>query len=487
MDSRLQLHGNDPCLAFPHRRFSRLNGGRKEGARTMSGRKKLKNIALGVIVGLAFGFISPIGSAALAADLGGNCCADLEERVAELEATTARKGNRKVSLNVSGWVNNQIMHWDDGHESNTYIVDQLPDLSSRIGFNGSAEIRPGTKAGYQLTLALDYADAFLADQDNPVVGTGPFLIHSYWYLEDKDLGKLSVGFLQHASDNPTFDIDRSGTIFPSNQVLFDGSSMFLRPDGGTGAGYSGARWRDFAFCESVQLGIMLDCSGDRRNAVRYDTPTWNGLTLSTSWGEDDFWDVKAVWNTEVSGFLLGLSGSYTWSNDKTGDGPADLWQAGLFLKHQPTGLFALFAYNDEQADLAGKPNGHAWYLKAGLAQKWIPLGTSYIYGDGAQGLDQYGGFTSGTGQLCGAFDGVGGSISDACAGTTDASVNLTESTFTRWGVILQQDIDAAAMTVWLKYYKYALEADFLDSKTGLSGKQDFHDLDMITFGAAIFF
>ncbi|MGB4865648.1 MAG: porin [Hyphomicrobium sp.] len=435
--------------------------------------------------GYVLSCLSPV--VAWSADLGGECCGDLEERVAELEATTARKGNRKVSLNVSGWVNNQIMRWDDGHESNTYIVDQLPDLTSRIGFNGSAEIRPGTKAGYQLTLALDYADAFLVDQNDPNAGTGPFLIHSYWYLEDKNLGKLSVGFLQHASDNPTFDVDRSGTIFSSNPVIFDGSSMFLRPEGGSGPGYSDARWRDFAFCESIQLGIMLDCAGDRRNAVRYDTPSWNGLTLSTSWGEDDFWDVKAVWNTEVSGFLLGLSGSYTWSNDKTGNGPAELWQTGLFVKHQPTGLFALFAYNDEKADLAGKPDGHAWYLKAGLAQKWFPLGTSYIYGDGAQGLDQYGGFTRGTGQLCGAFDGVGGSISDACAGAADATVNLTESTFTRWGVILQQDIDAAAMTVWLKYYKYSLEADFLDSKTGLAATQDFHDLDMITFGAAIFF
>ncbi len=48
------------------------------------------------------------GSAS-AADLGGNCCADLEERIAELEATTARKGNRKVSLTVSGWVAEQAM------------------------------------------------------------------------------------------------------------------------------------------------------------------------------------------------------------------------------------------------------------------------------------------------------------------------------------------------------------------------------------------
>ena len=39
-----------------------------------------------------------------AADFGGDCCADLEERVAKLEATTARKGNRKVSLTVGGHV-----------------------------------------------------------------------------------------------------------------------------------------------------------------------------------------------------------------------------------------------------------------------------------------------------------------------------------------------------------------------------------------------
>ena len=40
-----------------------------------------------------------------AADLGGDCCADLEERVAELEATTVRKGNKKVSVTFYGQVN----------------------------------------------------------------------------------------------------------------------------------------------------------------------------------------------------------------------------------------------------------------------------------------------------------------------------------------------------------------------------------------------
>ena len=51
------------------------------------------NLALVLGVGLLIGT-----APARAADLGGDCCADLEERIAELEATAARKGNRKVSL-----------------------------------------------------------------------------------------------------------------------------------------------------------------------------------------------------------------------------------------------------------------------------------------------------------------------------------------------------------------------------------------------------
>ena len=37
-----------------------------------------------------------------AADLGVDCCSDLEERVAELEATTVRKGDKKVSVTLYG-------------------------------------------------------------------------------------------------------------------------------------------------------------------------------------------------------------------------------------------------------------------------------------------------------------------------------------------------------------------------------------------------
>jgi hypothetical protein len=58
-----------------------------------------------------------------AADLGGDCCADLEERVAELEATTVRKGNKKVKVELYGRVNRVINFWDDGAEQNAYVLN----------------------------------------------------------------------------------------------------------------------------------------------------------------------------------------------------------------------------------------------------------------------------------------------------------------------------------------------------------------------------
>ena len=105
---------------------------------------------------------------AAAADLGGNCCADLEVRIAELEATTARKGNRKVSLTVSGWVNEAIFFWDDGVEKNAYVgTNELEQSSFRL--NGEAKITEGWTAGYILEVGASSngSRSFSQSNDGP--------------------------------------------------------------------------------------------------------------------------------------------------------------------------------------------------------------------------------------------------------------------------------------------------------------------------------
>ena len=100
--------------------------------------KSTSRLALVAAAGLFVGGVAM--PSAKAADLGGDCCADLEERVAELEATTARKGNRKMSLTITGQVHRVVLWWDDGHSSNTYYGLDSTNASSRFTFTGSAKV-----------------------------------------------------------------------------------------------------------------------------------------------------------------------------------------------------------------------------------------------------------------------------------------------------------------------------------------------------------
>ena len=116
--------------------------------------KTSSRIAIAAALGMTLGGFAMGASPAKAADLGGDCCADLEERVAELEATTVRKGNKKVSVTLSGWVVKLGSWWDDGHESNFYVGDKDTTLSSHFQLSGSAQIAPGWSGGYTLAMEM---------------------------------------------------------------------------------------------------------------------------------------------------------------------------------------------------------------------------------------------------------------------------------------------------------------------------------------------
>ena len=99
-----------------------------------------------------------LAGSAQAADLGGNCCADLEERVAELEATVARKGNRKVTLEVSGHVNAAVITTDldlvgpNGDNMNDPRIIDNDNSESRFRFKGAAKLSADWEAGFLMEI-----------------------------------------------------------------------------------------------------------------------------------------------------------------------------------------------------------------------------------------------------------------------------------------------------------------------------------------------
>ena len=106
--------------------------------------------AIAAALGLALG-----AGSARAADLGGNCCADLEERIAELEATTARKGNRKMSLTITGQVHRMVLWWDDGQRSDTYYGLDNTNSSTRFSLLGEAKVTSTVKMGFEIMMEIE--------------------------------------------------------------------------------------------------------------------------------------------------------------------------------------------------------------------------------------------------------------------------------------------------------------------------------------------
>ncbi|MEZ5856398.1 MAG: porin, partial [Hyphomicrobiaceae bacterium] len=167
-----------------------------------------------------------MGSSALAADLGGSCCADLEERIAELEATTVRKGNRKVSVQLSGFVGSQILWWDDGSQSDSYIGMDGGNIFSRWRLKGEAKISPDVSAGFTYEFGVNRHSITSANQgnggpENPgSLGQGDdagectdsCIRDTTVWMKHARLGKVVIGQGSTATDNLILiDLGKSGS------------------------------------------------------------------------------------------------------------------------------------------------------------------------------------------------------------------------------------------------------------------------------------
>jgi hypothetical protein len=471
---------------------------------------KKKNLCALAAAGLLAGCFGVTGASA--ADLGGDCCADLEERVAELEATTARKGNRKVSLTLSGFVAQQVMWWDDGHESNVYVTDTGSiSIGTHFAFSGKAQITTDVSAGFLIKIEAMNNDSLLMTQNSdesvlPGVSNamnllqggdgGPLSLESaYWYLKSNRLGRVSVGQQSSAADNQAILPDGSGSLVQANYVMYDVNGFITRTNGA----YTGFTWgQGFGNCQTLNAygGALGDCDGVPSNVVRYDTPTFAGFGASASWGEDDVWAVSGRYAGEFVGFKFAAAAAYNRSTDETGTAgqtgldiggtqgrgngglDAGFFQTGAYLEHVASGLWAYGAYGVEDhstTDSArglGKlnPEGDFFYVKAGIKRKHFSIGSTTLYGEYGRKNDAY------TAQL---FD----------AGVTGSDMD-------HYGVGVVQNIDAAAMQMWLawRHYEGDMTCDStLNGATGCAtfnlreGNNSIDEFDLIKFGALIAF
>lgn len=390
----------------------------------------------------AAGFLLVGGASAQAADFGygGDCCADLEERIAELEATTARKGNRKVSLTIYGHVNEAIGWWDDGVETNVYNMTN--DTSrTRFGFRGKASITSDLYAEYRIEIGIRAAAQQTMSANNLGTTGQMDLRHSSWTLGSKTFGEVTVGQTSMAHDGILQNQTANIKHFANNDIFDFPSDFIVRGDG--------TRW-------DVLIQNREPGEGSRANAIRYDTPEIFGFAASAHWGEDDIWGMALRYAGEIGQFKviggIGYAEMTLTDEECTSIDPSDAYceEYGMSgsIMHTPTGLFVTGGYglrkDYRRADLGGSLDNRHWLIQAGIEQQWTPLGKTTIFG-GYQNRD--------AGVSVTGFDDVTGDPDT----WRDVEVDMFE-------VGINQEVSAAAMNFYLHYKHY--DATLTDPTAG---------------------
>jgi len=383
---------------------------------------------------------------AQAADLGGDCCADLEERVAELEATAVRHGNRKVKLTLSGQVNSQLMYWDDGVDSDVYVMDS-DEASTRIRLDAVGTIRPGLTAGLVIEYDIEIAggsriggpleaERGVAGSKQNDDGDGIQLRRANWFIKGQ-FGKISIGQGSMASDG-AYEVS-----FANTWVGSVGYGLGVTNIGNFVGRNTGRSW--------YALGTDNDTS--RRNRVRYDTPTFAGFTVSASWGEDDEYDVAVRYAKEFNGLKVAAAAAYHVDEDDNGaldNSDIDRWGISAAMLHTPSGIHVEAGYSSlDQEALTGATifERDHWWVAAGIQFRASDLGTTDI-----------------------AIDYISNE-------NTTTGVDVVD--YDSIGVGLSQEIDAIGGTMYLSYRHH--EAEVTASTGGLAlGLED--EFDQIQFG-----
>jgi hypothetical protein len=415
---------------------------------------------------------------AKAADLGGDCCADLEERVAELEATTARKGNRKVSLTVYGWVNKGVLYWNDGGESNTYLGVDNTNYATRFGLRGDARINPNLKAGFNILMDVVTGPTTSSLNQNrednllAVVNAAGSAIGSpsTWqddhiirmrdanvWLEHTALGRLSVGHLTSAGSQGIIDLGGVGMASVAAIDLVGGGFLFRKSVGGALSGST----------VSSTTTNVADFA-HRGDGLRWDSPTFGGFVFGASifealnvdrtpgGGVYDFtngngplgtyWAVNLRYAGEFSGFRVAAAAAYEVSDadERAGSSASTgvildestTTNLSASIMHVASGLFLQGSHlRFERPNIGGGTDeGTLWHIQGGISQNWTGLGKTAIYGEYARGEDLQATFSN-----------------------TTLLNAASSNSYDMWGIGVVQNIDAAAMEVYLAFRNHSLD------------------------------
>ena len=332
-------------------------------------------------------------------------------------ARVIKSGKDQVSLSISGHVSRQVTIVDDGRTSVRHSDSDFS--SSRIVIKGAGKINSDLKVATKIETAVDDNRNGPA-RDGAVNGSrsGDDLQtrKAEIQLSHKSFGTVWLGAGDTASNGSTESNFSTFTMLPG----FTGGVMggaFRNTTESTGSGPNGvARLVNEAMGQQDGLG--------RSTRIRYDTPVIAGFMASTSHLDSQAWDLTLRYSGKFAGTKV--KGAVSYANDQTDE------QTGASIAFQ-----------------------HSSGIGGGANFEYINDDTR---NDGLNGEDPY--FYGGHLSYKSKFNEMG---STQLVYAYDRANNKEDSgeIATSHSVAVAQNIDAAAMSIDVRFTHAHLEADAL--------------------------
>jgi predicted porin len=260
---------------------------------------------------------------------------------------------------------------DDGKNTEAYFVDN-DNSESRVNFVGTAKATDDLTIGSRIELTIAPNKAGEVDQNNQETNN---VFDQRWAevsLDSKRFGKLSLGKGATASyTSAAVDLSRTGVISYATISDTAGGMLFRQTSDDT--------LTDVRVVEAFNNFDGLN----RRNRVRYDTPTFYGFHLATSAISDQRYDASLWWGGQGYGLKAAGAAAFAYPNENDTDFQYD---GSFSLLHEDTGLnltlSAGLLERDNQSD-AG-----SLYGKVGWLTRFFSFGKTAFGVDYTRTLNQ---------------------------------------------------------------------------------------------------
>lgn len=273
-----------------------------------------------------------------------------------------------------GQLNFGLFSADDGTQSESYISDN-DNSNTRVGAIWESGLANGAtlKFHFESALGLTGSSSVTIDDNGLDFDWRRTELRKFEVVySTPTLGSFSFGQGSTATDGNA-EADFSGTSVVTYASLSDlAGSIAFRPLGGASSG--------------IDIGdAFSDFDGARRFRVRYDTPDFNGFTVSASAGEevlsegndDEFYDLGLKYARDYGDIKVDGRLGYAWVS-----GGNERAIGSLAVLHAPTGVNAAVSTGKQSGD-----DEDFVYVKLGYIQDWLPFGSTAISLDVYEGND----------------------------------------------------------------------------------------------------